>query len=313
MTTTIERQVLPPRDAMRTAPFALRDSTNGDGEPDDGLTLDGYAAVFNRVTVIDSWEGRFKEKVAPGAMKKSFRERKPVIQFDHGRHSLIGSIPIAQVTSVAEEVDPVRAPEGGAHVIARLHDNWLIQPLRDAIASGSIDGMSFRFEVVRETWHDAAGKRITDEAALRDLLRTTWDEGFPEDELPVRTLVELKVRELGPVVFPAYDDTSVGVRCEVIDLSRLDDPDQRSLLARAVLMADASEAVDAPAPDSPPATDPVSADRHEPEPNGAPQATSDEAGEHESQQRRDRFRMGRDHARDTVLTIQPLRKANHHG
>ena len=117
MTTTIERQVLPPRDAMRTAPFALRDSASGDGEPDDGLTLDGYAAVFNRVTVIDSWEGRFKEKVAPGAMKKSFRERKPVIQFDHGRHSLIGSIPIAQVTSVAEEVDPVRAPDGGAHVI----------------------------------------------------------------------------------------------------------------------------------------------------------------------------------------------------
>ena len=39
--------------------------------------------------------------------------------------------------------------EQGAHVIARLHDNWLIQPLRDAIASESIDGMSFRFEVVR--------------------------------------------------------------------------------------------------------------------------------------------------------------------
>lgn len=300
-TTETQRQAVPPKEAMRTAPFALRAASGDDDAPNDGLTLDGYAAVFNRVTVIDSWEGRFKEQVAPGAMKKSFRERKPVIQFDHGRHSLIGSIPIAHVVSVAEEVDPVRAPEGGAHVVARLHDNWLIQPVRDAIASESIDGMSFRFEVVREQWHDADGKRITDEAVLRGLLRATWDDDYPEDELPVRTLVELKVRELGPVVFPAYDDTSVSVRSKVIDLSRLDDPDQRSLLAKAVLMADQVEKGAEPA--SPQTTDDRSAGPHEDELNDTPQATSDEAGEHESQQRRERIRRMRDIARDTVLPL----------
>jgi phage head maturation protease len=305
-TTETERAVVPPREAMRTAPFSLRDAA-ADGEPNDGLTLDGWAAVFNRVTIIDSWEGRFKEQVAPGAMKKSFKEKVPVIQFDHGRHSLIGSIPIARVVSVAEEVDPVKAPEGGAHLIARLHDNWLIQPLRDAIASESIDGMSFRFEVVREVWHDYAGKKITDEAVLRGLLRSTWDPEYPEDELPVRTLLELKVRELGPVVFPAYDDTSVGVRSQVIDLSRLDDPDQRSLLAQAVLMADQVKQEDA-VPSSPNTTDDRSADVHEDEHNDTPQTTSDEAGEHESHERRDRIRLMRDMARDTVLTIKSLKE-----
>ena len=84
----------------------------------DGLTLDGYGALFNRETVIDSHEGRFREKIAPGAMRRSFRESPPKIQFDHGKHPLIGSIPIAVLRSISEEPHPVLAPEGGAHVVA---------------------------------------------------------------------------------------------------------------------------------------------------------------------------------------------------
>jgi HK97 family phage prohead protease len=237
-----ERQAVPPREGLRrTSPFSLR--ATDDAEGSDGLTLDGYAAVFNRETVIDSWEGRFKEKIAPGAMKRSFRETPPRVQFDHGHHPLIGSIPIGSVEDVREEVDPVLAPEGGAHIIARLHDNWLVQPVRDAIASGSIDGMSFRFSVVDEQWHDHTGKRITDDGVLRETLMRSWMEDVPEDELPVRTLRQLKVPELGPVVWPAYSDTSVGVRSQTltIDLARLDDPAQRSKLAQAVLMTDSAE------------------------------------------------------------------------
>ncbi len=32
---------------------------------DDGFTLEGYAAVFNTPTLIDSWEGRFEERILP--------------------------------------------------------------------------------------------------------------------------------------------------------------------------------------------------------------------------------------------------------
>jgi HK97 family phage prohead protease len=245
------------------------------------MTLDGYAAVFDSVTVIDSWEGRFKEKIAPGAMRKSFRETPPVVQFDHGQHPLIGSLPIAHSVSAREDTDPDLAPNGGAHVVATLHDNWLVQPVRDAIESGAISGMSFRFEVIRDEWETAAGRKIKDTAELLAELERSWRENLPENELLTRTLREVKVRELGPVVFPAYQDTSVGVRSETvtIDLARLHDPDQRSLLARAVLLADQVDAGDehGELPPRPTLAD-ASAGEHRDEPDDAPQGTPPEGG-----------------------------------
>ena len=59
----LDRMAMPPQEMRRTTPFALANP-----DDDDGLTLDGYAAVFNRKTIIDSWEGRFWEQIAPGAM-----------------------------------------------------------------------------------------------------------------------------------------------------------------------------------------------------------------------------------------------------
>lgn len=232
MTATAVRADVPPRtDVLRSAPFAVR--ATDDGEPADGLTLDGFAAVFNRKAIIDSWEGRFYEQIAPGSMKKSFREAPPVIQFDHGRHPLIGSLPIAELTRIAEESDPELAPEGGAHVLGRIMDNWLMQPVRDAIANRSVNGMSFRFTVVREKWTDHTGRHIRDEDELRQLLRRTWLEDVPDEELLTRTLQELRVPELGPVVFPAYAETSVGVRSMLDRLDRLQPAELNALAKRA--------------------------------------------------------------------------------
>lgn len=294
MTTLEQRLAVPPSEMRRESPFAMVRAA-GEGEAGDGLTLDGYAAVFNRETVIDSWEGRFREKIAPGAMKKSFRENPPRIQFDHGHHPLIGSIPIGVPSDgyPREEVDPALAPEGGAHIVARLHDNWLVQPVRDAMESGAVDGMSFRFGVVQERWFDADGKQIRDERVLRELLQRSWMEDVPDDELILRELRELRVPELGPVVWPAYGDTSVGVRSAdgrrtiVIDLGRLSEPAERNKLAQAVLMADRAEA-ESRDEDSPPFTSPE-AEEHEPESDDTPRSTEDEkppAGEHESATKR---------------------------
>ena len=250
MATTANRVERPPTDSvLREAPFSLR-ASDDDGGENDGLTLDGYGAVFNRETIIDSWEGKFREKIAPGSMKKSFREAPPRIQFDHGRHPVIGSIPIAELRSISEDVDAELAPEGGAHVVARVFDNWMMQPVRDAIAAGAIDGMSFRFSVVREQWEEPDGKVIRDEDQLHEALRRTWYEEVPDDELLVRTLKELRVPEMGPVTWPAYADTSVSVRSKVIDLGRLHEPEQRKLLAEAVFIADAAEQRDDDAPRS---------------------------------------------------------------
>lgn len=189
-----------PRDLERAAPFTLA-RADDDGEASDGRTLTGYAALFGEETLIDSWEGRFTETIRKGAFKKTIREQSPVMQFDHGRHPLIGSIPIGSIADLRED-------DQGLYVEGRITDNWLMQPVRDAIAEETINGMSFRFEVVREEWRDANGKLVKPDEVL-DLL---W---MPGDRGPLkRELIELKCRELGPVVFPAYQGTSVAVRSE---------------------------------------------------------------------------------------------------
>lgn len=241
-----ERGQRPPGTSVREAPFRLvRDAGTAADQPCDGLTLDGYGAVFNRLTTIDSWEGRFREQIAPGSMKRSFRESPPKIQFDHGRHPLIGSLPVAELVSVTEDSHPELAPDGGAHIIGRMLDNWLVQPVRDAVAAGVVDGMSFRFEVLDERWAYADGRPIRNDADLMAELDRCYFGDVPDDDLPIRTLKQLKVPEMGPVTWPAYEETSVAVRSKmprVIDLGKLDQPGTRKALARAVFLADAMEA-----------------------------------------------------------------------
>lgn len=198
----------PLENLTRTVEFELRDGPAGDGN-----TLEGYAAVFDSETVIDSWEGNFVEKIARGAFKKTIRERTPVVQFDHGRHPLVGSIPIAEPPALSED-------DRGLFISAPLHDNWLVQPVRDAIKSKAIPGMSFRFTVTKEMWQEPADSK----------------------SLPVRTIQEVKLFELGPVVFPAYEGTTVGVRSQVAAL--VDDPAALAELARVLVLGTADAAAD---------------------------------------------------------------------
>jgi len=166
----------------------------------DGLTLDGYGAVFNEWTTIEDQYGEYRERITPGAFRRTLGQRMPILQFDHGAHPLIGSIPLGRITNIAED-------DHGLRVKARLSDNWLVQPIRDAIRDGGITGMSFRF-------------RITDE---------TWSRG--QDGMEERTIREVQLYEVGPVVFPAYEQTSVGVRSRHV-LSALEDAEIRDEIAR---------------------------------------------------------------------------------
>lgn len=178
MSDVLEHETPPVAEEARTfvAPFTL---TRAAGDS-DGLTLVGYAAVFNSPTRIADRSGEFTEVIAPGAFRHTIRNSRPVMQFDHGQHPLIGSLPVAAIKELRED-------ERGLFVEARVFDNWLTEPLRDAIREQAISGMSFRFSVVKDEWRNQGG----------------------ED---VRTLKEVKLYELGPVVYPAYADTSVALR-----------------------------------------------------------------------------------------------------
>lgn len=296
-------------DLCRSAPFTLTRATD---EGSDGLTIEGYGAVFNSPTRISGWEGDFDEVIAPGAFKNSLRGRTPRMQFDHGQHPLLGSLPLGRWT-VAEE------DARGLHLVGRLTDNWLVTPFRDAIRDGGVEGMSFRFAVVRDQWQDRDGKQLKDDEVAHLLLRGAGDRG------PIlRTLREVKISEAGPVVWPAYQDTAVGVRSRfgvtdlqdqrvVIDLGRLHQPATQRQLADLVAYTDRltgtrageepTETVDAPqpveaapppdvpagspnveqqieiaSPSEPQSTAPP-ADDH-PAPQAAPEVTDRAAGEH---------------------------------
>ena len=180
-----------------------------DGPAGDGRTLEGYAAVFNTPARIRDLKGDFDETIRPGAFGRSLRERTPVLQFDHGKDPRIGAAPIGAIDAVSED-------SRGLHVRARLFDHPDIERVRLAIEARAIRGMSFRFGVPDggDAWSSRGG---VDQREIRDA----------------------DVHELGPVVFPAYDTTSVSVRSLLAQL----DPDEHRTLIRE-LAAELRGAVD---------------------------------------------------------------------
>ena len=127
-----------------------------------------------------SQRSSFTETVRRGAFNKSLNDRLPVLMFNHGKHPQVGEMPIGMITTARED-------ERGLYIEARLFKNSLVEPVREAIAGGAISGMSFRFAVIRDSWSKDRSQR---------------------------ELLEVSVPELGPVVYPAYLDTVVGVRHE---------------------------------------------------------------------------------------------------
>jgi HK97 family phage prohead protease len=164
----------------------------------DGRTLEGYAAVFDSPTRIRDLSGDFDETIAHGAFARSLRTRKPVLQFDHGKDPRVGGAPIGDVLELTEDTR-------GLHVKARLYDHPDVERVRLAIAGGSIRGMSFRFQIPE------GGDR--------------WSKR--DGDVDMRTVADADVYEIGPVVFPAYDTTSVSVRSL---LAQLDPEGHRSLV-----------------------------------------------------------------------------------
>lgn len=164
----------------------------------DGRTLEGYAAVFNQPTTIRDMIGEFNEVILPGAFTRSLEKRTPVLQFDHGKDPRVGTVPIGSIEALSEDSQ-------GLYVRAQLFDNPVVEPVRQAIAGRAIRGMSFRFSVPEggDTWST-------------------------RDGMDYREISQTDTRELGPVVFPAYDQTSVSVRSLISQL----DPDELRTLIR---------------------------------------------------------------------------------
>ena len=154
-------------------------------EDGDGRTLVGYAARFNEDTTINSWEGEFVERIAPGAFKRSLKNNGDQVKilFNHGMDPQIGDKPLGRAKVMKEDRE-------GLYVEVPLSRTSYNEDLIELLSDGALDGMSFRFSVIKDT----------------------WDEPTRKGGLPIRTLNEVRLMELGPVTFPAYQATTAGVR-----------------------------------------------------------------------------------------------------
>lgn len=172
-----------------------------EAEPSDGRTLEGYAAVFGQEARIAAHGGDFDEEIAFGAFTRSLARKKPVLQWEHGKDPRVGAVPIGPISDIAED-------SKGLHLRARLFDNPVVEPIRQAIAARAVTGMSFRF-------HVPEGGDM-------------WEHGYKRGGVDKRTVRDADVPEVSAVVFPAYDATSVSVRSLLAHL----DPDEIRSLVR---------------------------------------------------------------------------------
>ncbi|HEX9995168.1 MAG TPA: HK97 family phage prohead protease, partial [Acidimicrobiales bacterium] len=202
-----------------------------DGDDEQGLgTMVGYPIVFNAWTEIDSWEGRFLERVSSGAVSKTLEERgdRVVVLFNHGFDPQIGDKPLGRPSLMEPR-------SRGMYAEVPLSDTSYNRDLRALIDDGALYGQSFRFSVVREEWNEP-------KAATAD----------NPDRLPERTIKEIRLYEFGPVTYPAYEATTLGIRSrDAFRLWQNTPPEQRAKLLEGTTRGATPPPPEAPAPDAP--------------------------------------------------------------
>jgi HK97 family phage prohead protease len=201
-----------PRDNLfRSAPaFEMRADEPADGEKPGMPTMVVNFARFNEFTEINSiFEGRFLEQIAPGAFKKTFREQRDQIRpiFQHGRDPIAGDKPLGPVEDLREE-------NGGAWGYVPLLDADYVRQIVPGLEAG-VYGASFAFQVLQE-----------------DIVQEPKRSDANPDGLPERTIKEVRLREFGPVTYPAYASASAGIRSLTDEFTEHDPVKLRELADR---------------------------------------------------------------------------------
>lgn len=184
-------------EATSDATYQVPDTMRVRAAGTNGNTMVGLASPFNVWTRIRSWEGDFWERVAPGAFKKTLAERADRVKvlYDHGFSEVLAGLTLGTPLTVEETPD-------GLWTETELSRSRLVQEeIKPRLEEGSLDGMSIQFSVVRDQWHNP--NEDDDDPGVGEL---------PDDGVPRRTIQEMKLYEYGPVTFPAFEATTVGIR-----------------------------------------------------------------------------------------------------
>ena len=149
---------------VRTTPteFEIRDEN-------DGMTISGYAAVFNS----ESEPLPFIERIAPGAFTRSLKSRNEIkLLWNHDSGEPMASLRGGSLRLWEDDK--------GLAYEAKLANTTRGRDVAELIRSKVIDAMSFGFNVIKDTW----------------------------DERGNRTLESVRIHEISVVSYPAYTATA---------------------------------------------------------------------------------------------------------
>lgn len=132
-------------------------------ETGDGMTFEGYAAVFNS----PSQPLPFIETIKPGAFKRSLQGRhRMMLLWNHN-----ASEPLASTRNGSLKlVEDAR----GLKVVATLANTQTGRDVAELIRSGVIDAMSFGFQVKKDSWSADGNNRTLEEVAVHEVSLTSF-------------------------------------------------------------------------------------------------------------------------------------------
>jgi len=123
---------------------------------ENGMTLEGYAAVFNSRSEN---LGGFTEQIAPGAFTATLKARNDIkLLWNHDTANVLGSTR-AGTLQLTED-------NRGLRVKAELPDTNLGRDIAYLVKRGDIDSFSFGFSVNEDSWNSAGNERTLESVSL---------------------------------------------------------------------------------------------------------------------------------------------------
>lgn len=154
----------------------------------DGMTFNGYAAVFNSPSEPLPW----RETIRPGAFKRSLKNQRNIRMFlNHNTDVVLGSTKSKTLRLAEDEV--------GLRVEADLPDTTAGRDLSTLMQRGDVDSMSFGFQVIKDEWSADYNERELVEIRLFEVSPITSWPAYPATSAFVRALAELTDTEPEPL------------------------------------------------------------------------------------------------------------------
>lgn len=142
----------------------------------DSRQLTGYAALFDSPSQD---LGGFTETIAPGAFQATLGADDVRALWNHNPDIVLGRTS-AKTLSLAEDAT-------GLRFTLDLPETQAANDLLALVKRGDVGEMSFGFQTITDEWNTVDG-------------------------VARRRLIEVKLYDISPVAFPAYEGTSVGAR-----------------------------------------------------------------------------------------------------